>query len=287
MKPIGNKRCCICGEKIGEAEGVGLKDGNICKACARRLSPYFEGNRRTAEEARRHLIYRIENEKRIAEFCPHISFAGSKTVYVDPFCETFIVTDNPEWRNDNPDIIKFSQVIGVDTAVNRNKREKFFIDSDGIKKSYNPRKFDCDYEFNVEIRIDSPWFDKIGLEIGDGNRPVNPVSNSYLYCEWQMRLLADILMRRDDRFRVWDGDGMMNKVRSSDDASPKPASATPTKGSGTWICRSCGNESRSKKFCENCGAIKPSEDAVCAGCGKTYVAEKKPKFCENCGKPMS
>ena len=103
----------------------------------------------------------------------------------------------------------------------------------------------------------------------------------------RLRLLADILMRRDDRFRVWDGDGMMNKVRSSDDASPKPASATPTKGSGTWICRSCGNESRSKKFCENCGAIKPSEDAVCAGCGKTYVAEKKPKFCENCGKPMS
>ena len=200
MGLFDKKYCDICGEKIGLFGNRKLEDGNLCKDCARKLSPFFSERRNsTVEDIKRQLAYRAENEKKLAGFAPSMTFDGSKKVYIDPIGERFIVTGASNWRSSNPDLIAFSQVCG---------------DPDGNRKSYAPPRYACDYEFNVTIRVDSPWFDEIELELSDGNRPDSRYTDLYREYERKMHELADILMRRDDRYRVWDGDGMMNQTDS-------------------------------------------------------------------------
>ena len=43
MGLFDKKNCDICGEKIGLLGNRKLDDGNLCKNCARKLSPWFEG----------------------------------------------------------------------------------------------------------------------------------------------------------------------------------------------------------------------------------------------------
>ena len=103
-----------------------------------------------------------------------------------------------------------------------------------------------------------------------------------------MHKLSDILQRRDEEHRVFDGDGMMNRVESLHPRQEESAPAPQPMGGEAWKCPSCGTESYGKKFCENCGGLRPIPKAVrCASCG--YAPEnqaKPPKFCPECGKPF-
>ena len=287
MGLFDKKYCDICGEKIGLLGNRKLEDGNLCKDCARKLSPFFSERRRsTVEDIRRQLAYRAENEKKLAAFSPTLTFDGSKKVYIDPMRECFIVTGLSNWRSANPDLIAFSQVLGVNTDIKENKEEIYYKDSDGNEKSYEPPRYTCDYEFNVTIRVDSPWFDTIELEISDGNRPDSRYTDLYREYERRMHELADILMRRDERYRVWDGDGMMNRTECTISRPEKPVSVSPPVGGEAWVCPSCGAQSNGK-FCANCGAVKPVTSPGCVNCGwRPADGQSIPKFCPECGKPF-
>ena len=70
------KNCDICGDKIGLLGNRKLDDGNLCKNCAAKLSPWFEERRHsTVEEIKRQLDYREENKK-----------CGSKLPYYTRIC---------------------------------------------------------------------------------------------------------------------------------------------------------------------------------------------------------
>ena len=238
------------------------------------------------EDIKRQLAYRAENEKKLADFYPTLTFDGSKKVYIDPLKELFIVTGLSNWRSDNPDLIAFSQVLGVNTDVKENKEEIYYEDSDGNKKSYVPPRYTCDYEFNVTIRVDSPWFDEIELELSDGSRPDNRYTDLYREYERRMHELADILMRRDNRNRVWDGDGMMNRTEYTGSCPERQADVSRPTGGEAWVCPSCGAQS-SGKFCSNCGAVKPTTCSGCANCGwRPADGQSLPKFCPECGRQL-
>ncbi len=67
MGLFDKKYCDICGEKIGLLGNRKLEDGNLCKDCARKLSPFFSERRNsTVEDIKRQLAYRAENEKKLA-----------------------------------------------------------------------------------------------------------------------------------------------------------------------------------------------------------------------------
>ena len=293
MGLFDKKYCDVCGAKIGFLGNRKLEDGSLCKDCAGKLSPFFSDRRNsTIAEIKEQLAYRKENEQRLADFSPSVTFDGSKKVYIDPIRERFIVTRLSNWRSGNPDLINLSQVRNVETDIRENKEEIFYKDSEGNEKSYEPRRYECDYEFNVTIHVDSPWFDEIELELSDGNRPDRRFTDLYRAYEQKMHELADILMRRNERFRVLDGDGMMKQIRAEDELSDSLPVSQP---SGEWVCPSCGAKSGGAKFCENCGAPKPApveadsaaaaqtsagETWVCPSCGSK---DQSNNFCENCG----
>ena len=57
MGLFDKKYCDICGEKIGLLGNRKLDDGNLCKECAKNLSPWFEERRHTVKQIRKK--YRI------------------------------------------------------------------------------------------------------------------------------------------------------------------------------------------------------------------------------------
>ena len=65
------KYCDVCGEKIGLLGNRKLEDGNLCKECASKLSPFFSDRKSsTVEEIKQQLAYREENRQQLAGFRP-------------------------------------------------------------------------------------------------------------------------------------------------------------------------------------------------------------------------
>ena len=69
MGLFDKKYCSICGEKIGLFGNRKLDDGNLCKNCAAKLSPWFSERRSsTVEQIRQQLEYREANKEAVAAF---------------------------------------------------------------------------------------------------------------------------------------------------------------------------------------------------------------------------
>ena len=69
MGLFDKKYCDICGEKIGLLGNRKLDDGNLCKECAKKLSPWFEERRHsTVEDIKQQLEYREANKEKVQNF---------------------------------------------------------------------------------------------------------------------------------------------------------------------------------------------------------------------------
>ena len=74
MGLFDKKYCDVCGEKIGLLGNRKLEDGNLCKDCAAKLSPFFSGRKNaTVEEIKAQLAYR-EKQAEVGFFPPFQNF---------------------------------------------------------------------------------------------------------------------------------------------------------------------------------------------------------------------
>ena len=168
MGLFDKKYCDICGAKIGLLGNRKLEDGNLCKDCARKLSPFFSERRSsTVEEIRRQLEYREQNQQVVAAFNPTKVISGDMTLYIDEDKEQWLVTRARSWRDTNPDVLTFSQVIGCDLDVEENKTELMRKDKDGNEVSYNPPHYNYTYDFYITIHVNSPYFSQINFQINE------------------------------------------------------------------------------------------------------------------------
>ena len=106
MGLFDKKICDICGEKIGLLGNRKLDDGNLCKDCAKKLSPWFEERRHsTVEDIKRQLEYRENNKKAVMDFyiTRQIS-TRNYTVFIDDHKKNFTVARKLD-VNENPDIV--------------------------------------------------------------------------------------------------------------------------------------------------------------------------------------
>ena len=97
MGLFDKKYCDICGEKIGLLGNRKLEDGNLCKDCAKKLSPWFSDRRSsTVSEIKEQLAYREKNGRRS-------SAPPAPTVRTGSFCWTRSTAGSPSpapatWR---------------------------------------------------------------------------------------------------------------------------------------------------------------------------------------------
>ena len=183
MGLFDKKYCDVCGEKIGLLGNKKLEDANLCKKCAAKLSPWFNERRHsTLEEIKQQLAYREDNKSAVAAFHTTRTFGRDfKKLLVDEDARKFVITSAKNLEEDNPDVIDFSQVTAVDLDIDEDRTEQTYQDKDGNYQSYNPKKYEYSYNFNVIIHVNHPYFDTMrfrlnSFSVDTGDRSIHDTS---------------------------------------------------------------------------------------------------------------
>ena len=290
MGLFNKKICDICGGEIGLLGNKKLADGNLCKDCARKLSPWMTDRREsTVEEIRQHLMYRAQNQRVLAGLHPTAAIGADKKVYIDPAARKFFVTEKTDWRDANPDVVDFSQVIDVQTEVRENRTEEYHRDREGREVPFNPPRYRYSYEFITTILVDSPYFNRMRFEL-TGERPTRLGSDEYRYYEQQADTLRATLMAAPAPQAAGVVPNLAEALSRAINqvAGAAVAASMPEADAGQWKC-ACG-AMNSGNFCTNCGAKRPERKKVfrCDKCGWTPDdPANPPKFCPNCGDPFN
>lgn len=172
MGLFDKKYCDICGDKIGLLGNRKLENGNMCKDCAKKLSPFFSDRRSsTVEEIKQQLAYREQNKQILADFSPMFTFGEDDKIYIDPMKQSFVVSSrNPgSWSDENPDVIPLSSVTSCTLRVDEDREELYTEGKDGQRVSYNPPRYKFTYDFYIEIKVNNPYFDEITARLNDSD----------------------------------------------------------------------------------------------------------------------
>lgn len=170
MGLFDKKYCDICGEKIGLLGNRKLEDGNICKDCAGKLSPWFNDRRHSdLASIKQQLEDREANREDVANFNVTLELGEDMKVLVDEDQGWFMVTDEDESDLDdaNPDVISFDEVVECNLNIDEEECELYYEDEDGDECSYSPRRFEYTYRFNMTITLDHPYLDEITFQLNE------------------------------------------------------------------------------------------------------------------------
>ena len=169
-KLFEKKDCEICGGEIGLLGNKKLVDGDCCKDCAAKLSPWFtERKESTVAEIKEQIAYREANAEELKS-----SFKPTKTlgdyykmyvVYENGCPSRFVVSGAANYVEANADIIRFTDVVSCNVDIRDSRTELKRKTESGEQVSYNPPRYEFRYEFYVELGINNPYFDKIRFKV--------------------------------------------------------------------------------------------------------------------------
>ena len=124
-KLFEKKVCDLCGGEIGLLGNRKLEDGNMCKHCAEKLSPWFSDRREsTVAQINEQLAYREANKAEVAAFRTTRTYGENFTkLLVDETAGKFMVTSADDLDEANPDVIRFEDVTGCELDIDENYDE--------------------------------------------------------------------------------------------------------------------------------------------------------------------
>ncbi len=168
MGLFDKKNCDICGNKIGLLGNRKLEDGNMCKDCAKKLSPFCDDRRHsTIALMQQHLAYREANKTTLRAFNPAITLGEYKKVYIDTMNRTFVVSSrNPgNWADENPDVIPMAQITSCKLNIEEDREEVYIQNANGENVSYNPPRYNLYYDFSLDFLVNNPYFDDFTVKL--------------------------------------------------------------------------------------------------------------------------
>ena len=175
MGLFDKKFCSICNGKIGLLGNRKLEDGNLCKDCASKLSPWFSERRHsTVADIQAQLAYREANKEAVAAFHTTRALGNNTKVLLDEDAGKFMVTSARDITAANPDVLSFSDVTGCTLNVDESKTELKQKNSEGKEISYSPPRFTYDYDFDVIINVNNPYFDEIKFRLNSSSIEITP-----------------------------------------------------------------------------------------------------------------
>ena len=165
MGLFDKKICDICGEKIGLLGNRKLDDGNLCKDCAKKLSPWFEERRHsTVEDIKRQLEYREKNKKAVMDFCITRQInTRNYNVFIDDNKGNFTVARKLD-VNENPDIVPLSAIVQCRVDVDQQQHEETYT-KDGENVSYQPPVYKYEFDYTMRIKVRTQWFDDMDFRL--------------------------------------------------------------------------------------------------------------------------
>lgn len=174
-KLFEKKECSICGGEIGLLGNRKLENGNLCKDCAAKLSPWFSDRREsTVDQIREQLEYREANREKVAAFNVTRTMGQYTKVLLDEDAGVFMVTSARNLEEANPDVLAFTDVTGCELDIDETERELKHADKDGKQVSYTPPRYEYSYNFFIDIRVRNPYFDNIRFRINSSAVEIEP-----------------------------------------------------------------------------------------------------------------
>lgn len=281
---FNKKNCSVCGAEIGLLGNRKLEDGNLCKTCAKKLSPWFSERRHsTVEEIRQQLAYREENQKKAAKFSAGRSMGDEWRVLTDDTHRWITVARSRNLAEENPDILDYSSITGCRMDVDESRTELTREGKDGKKISYNPPRYEYSYDFDVIIAVNNPYFDEMRFRLNSGTiRVTQGVStgisggvgrfldtlassgydpmNDHEYRQYyeMAQQICEEVHRIQEIARGADSAQTAAPAPAAqpEQAAVPPAAAQAAPANGPWTCPACGG-ANSGKFCEYCGTPRP------------------------------
>lgn len=255
MGLFDKKYCDICGAKIGLFGNKKVEDGNMCRDCARKLSPWFDDRRHTTlENIKEQLEYREQNRAAVADFHPTFEGGEDNIVYVDLQSRTFAVVDcSPnEFEERNPDIFELKDVQSVDWEVSDTRTEITRTDRDGNEVSYSPPRYLYRYRFYITIRLDHPYVDTIRFQMNEYPLEIEHRDTSFFG-------ISDPNPTRDSEYRRLrdNAEEIKDVLTGTGKYRDKSDIATDSQGNEVPVvtCPYCGSRTRRTYTgrCEHCG----------------------------------
>ena len=278
MGLFDKKYCDICGEKIGLLGNRKLEDGNLCKDCAKKLSPWFSDRRRsTGADIKGQLAYREENRGKAAQFCITRSFGEDWKVLLDEERRWFTVTRARDLADANPDILDLDAITGCRMDIDESRTELTREGSDGKEVSYVPPRYEYSYDFYLVISVRHPYFDEMRFSLNASSVDYEPqqlpqrAPMSRAPAGRTMEHSKTIIPSRVDpedcaEYRKYRQMGeeicqALDQARSGEKAFSDAQEASTARESaanvaGPWTCPACGGNNQGK-FCEYCGSPRP------------------------------
>ena len=177
MGLFDKKYCDICGEKIGLLGNRKLEDGNLCKDCAKKLSPWFSERRNsTVSEIKEQLAYREKNQERASQFRTTRSYGEDWKLLLDEEHRWFTVTRARDLADANPDILDYTALTGCRVDIDESRTEQMREDADGKEVSYVPPRYEYSYDFDIIISVNHPYFDEMRFRLNDSSVYIEPQS---------------------------------------------------------------------------------------------------------------
>ena len=282
MGLFDKKYCDICGEKIGLLGNRKLEDGNLCKDCAKKLSPWFSDRRRsTVEDIKGQLAYREENRERAAQFRTTRSFGEDRKVLLDEDHRWFTVTRARDLAEANPDILDFDAITGCRMDIDESRTELTHEDADGKDVSYVPPRYEYSYDFFLVISVRHPYFDEMRFSLNSSSvyyEPQKlpqraPMSHAPMdRPSGRPKMINASRVDPEDcaeyrKYRQM-GDEICQALEQARSGGKQPAGAAPEENiimreaaqdipaAGPWTCPACGG-ANTGRFCEYCGSPRP------------------------------
>ncbi len=282
MGLFDKKYCDICGEKIGLLGNRKLEDGNLCKDCAKKLSPWFSDRRRsTVEDIKGQLAYREENREKAAQFRTTRSFGEDRKVLLDEDHRWFTVTRARDLAEANPDILDFDAITGCRMDIDESRTELTHEDADGKDVSYVPPRYEYSYDFFLIITVRHPYFDEMRFSLNSSSvyyEPQKlpqraPMSHAPMdRPSGRPKMINASRVDPEDcaeyrKYRQM-GDEICQALEQARSGGKQPAGAAPEENiimreaaqdipaAGPWTCPACGG-ANTGRFCEYCGSPRP------------------------------
>ena len=100
-------------------------------------------------------------------------------------------------------MLDFSQVTGCDTETRETRTELHWKDKEGEEHSYNPPRYDVDYDVYLTIHVNVPYYDSITFKVND-YRIEERDSVEFREAERQAREIREALtqLRESEREKV-------------------------------------------------------------------------------------
>ena len=282
-KIFEKKECSLCGGEIGLLGNRKLEDGNCCKDCAAKLSPWFDDRRHsTVDQIRAQLAYREENQAALNGFRPTLAFGEGYTLQAElenGVPSRFVIERYDGYAEENADLINFRDVTSFNSDVEEHRDELKYKNSQGEEVSYNPPRYEYSYNFHAEIGVNHPYFDDMRFRVNRDTLNLETVTQRQIGIA---RNLGSSMLRRDfdptlyPEYRKYRKDcddleelfrcGMQGMVlpgyESAAVAAAEPAAApattpaaepAPAAPAAPKFCPSCGAPNDGGKFCQYCG----------------------------------